>query len=116
MSWTSGTSSLRRRGASDANTHLDGDGQSNLEEFLAGRNPQNPTRVLQIVSIDRSPAQATAGFTSVSGKQYVLDASTNLSSWAPISGTLTGTGNTVTVDDPDAGDFTKRFYRAALVP
>jgi hypothetical protein len=46
----------------------------------------------------------------VSGQSYVLLASTNLVDWTPISG-FVGTNPPVTIYDPDAGNYRRRFYR-----
>lgn len=102
---------------SDAITDADGDGESNFDEFYAGTNPQLATSVLKIVSIARMASAAHGEFTSVSGKQYRVEVSTNLLSWQFLSEVLyTGTGNNVGFDDPDAGDFEQRFYRARVHP
>ena len=43
---------------------------------------------------------------------YVLEASTDLASWLSISTNRTGSGGTVQVSDPRAGQVSPRFYRA----
>jgi hypothetical protein len=67
---------------SDANADPDGDGLSNLQEYLAGTDPTNPNSCLSFMaSSNQSPPGAT-GFvvrwSSVTGKYYRLDRSTNL--------------------------------------
>ena len=99
----------------DANTDLDGDGQSNFDEFFAGTGPRNANSLLKIVSIDRDATKALIGFTSVAGKRYRMEASTDLGNWAFISDALSGTGTTVTFPDEDADTFPKRFYRAQVL-
>jgi hypothetical protein len=46
----------------------------------------------------------------VSGQSYVLLASTNLVDWTPISG-FVDTNPPVTISDPDAANYRRRFYR-----
>jgi len=100
----------------DAGADADGDGATNFEEFRAGTNPQDFRSVLKIVSIDRDETSALVGFTSVLGRRYRMGASIDLMNWEFISANLAGTGATVSFLDESAGDFTKRFYRAELVP
>jgi uncharacterized repeat protein (TIGR03806 family) len=50
------------------------------------------------------------GFAGVTGSNYVLEASTNLINWTPIS-TNNATTNFFNLLDPDATNFQERFYR-----
>jgi hypothetical protein len=50
------------------------------------------------------------GFAGVTGSNYVLQASTNLINWTPIS-TNNATTNFFILTDPDATNFQDRFYR-----
>ena len=50
------------------------------------------------------------GFAGVTGSNYVLQASTNLINWTPIS-TNNATTNFFNLLDPDATNFQERFYR-----
>ena len=49
-------------------------------------------------------------FQSVAGRNYVVEASTNLFNWTPIW-TNHGTGGEPPFWDPEAGDHARRFYR-----
>jgi hypothetical protein len=51
----------------------------------------------------------------VPGRTNVVEASTDLSTWTPISTNVSAT-NSLNVLDPDAANFGKRFYRAREVP
>jgi uncharacterized repeat protein (TIGR03806 family) len=54
--------------------------------------------------------QFQLGFAGVTGSNYVLQASTNLINWTPIS-TNNATTNFFNLLDPDATNFQERFYR-----
>lgn len=70
--------------ASCASADPDGDGMSNLQEYLAGTCPTNSGSVLEFTALSNSPpAQADARvviWSSVAGKYYRLERSTNLMS------------------------------------
>ncbi|HEU6447932.1 MAG TPA: chitobiase/beta-hexosaminidase C-terminal domain-containing protein [Verrucomicrobiae bacterium] len=53
------------------------------------------------------------GFSGVAGSNYVLQASTNLINWKPLS-TNTASTNLFKLYDPDATNFPVRFYRVLL--
>jgi uncharacterized repeat protein (TIGR01451 family) len=57
----------------------DGDGMSNLAEFLAGTEPANPLSALRIVSAEWAPGlSAVLKWNSVANRRYVVEVSTNL--------------------------------------
>ena len=58
----------------------DGDGESNLGEFLAGTSPTNAGDVL-MVSLDNSEQGLWARWSSKAGAFYKLQVSTNLNEW-----------------------------------
>ena len=84
------------QGATD---DYDGDGQSNLAEFLAGTNPTSTDDVLRITSVDYNATSGASTLTwnSVIGKRYQVQHSPDLvTPWAnigtgipPVSGTTT---------------------------
>ena len=55
--------------------------------------------------------QLQLGFVGVTGSNYVLEASTNLTSWTPVS-TNTALTNLLILLDPQAANFPYRYYRA----
>src|SRR4051812_27039128 len=65
-----------------------------------------------------SPAAGGGDFRLVIGgepvQDYVLEASTNLESWASISTNRTGSDGTAQVTDSSVDRFSSRFYRAFL--
>jgi hypothetical protein len=50
------------------------------------------------------------------GRQYALEASTNLTSWTALKTNSAGTDGTVIMDDPAAASSPGKFYRARAVP
>ena len=93
-----------------ANDH-DGDGYSNLQEFLFGSNPTNKTSNLRITSFGTSTIQWQAKSYEV----YELLCSTNLTTWtralSPLAPTnSTGSANLFTNGGP------RQFFRLQKVP
>ncbi|HKQ37627.1 MAG TPA: lamin tail domain-containing protein [Verrucomicrobiae bacterium] len=58
--------------AADAATDLDGDGMSNLDEFIAGTDPSDPNSYLfiDLVGANGGPASASLRFMAVSNRTY----------------------------------------------
>jgi hypothetical protein len=47
---------------------------------------------------------------------YIIQASTNLTAWKSIATNSLPSNGVVTITDPQAGSFTRRFYRALKGP
>jgi len=105
------------------NADPDGDGFSNLQEYLAGTNPTDPNSRLRITALSAKATgnAATLTWTSVPSRLYYVEERTNLTSgaWA--------TNATLGVVSPDSGPTTtrnvtdaplsNRFFRVqAVVP
>ena len=102
----------------DPNADPDGDGSSNLQEFLAGTNPTDSSSALRITSIVTNGPDIVISFTTCSNKVY--DAQYNddltLPNWLGFVTNIPGTGAIVSTNDPGAASLTNRFYRIRLVP
>lgn len=95
----------------------DGDGQTNLLEYLAGTKPTLGSSVftVRIQLVSRQPDRKTIIFGPVvAGRTYRVLASGDLKalSWTDISGALTGTGGEIMFTDI-ASDM-RRFYRVQI--
>lgn len=96
------------------NADPDGDGFTNLQEYVAGTNPTNPTSRLQIDSVNVAGGQTAIQFEAVAGKTYTILYRYNLSSgtWLKLTDIPAQPGSgAVIVNDPTVGSATTRFYR-----
>jgi len=93
----------------------DGDGFSNEQEFRAGTNPKDANSVLRILSLSVGPTQTTVGWSSISNKQYVIEAATNaLGPWSA-SDPLTGAGTTLQSTTGYNPADPRKFYRIRVL-
>ncbi|MEI8341411.1 MAG: hypothetical protein WCH43_07765, partial [Verrucomicrobiota bacterium] len=103
----------------DPNGDADGDGMSNVAEDIAGTNPLDSASVFRVATISRSGGSVVISWSSVTGKTYVVQTTTSLSSpgsWTDLSGSSTpGTGGNVSYTDNNATG-TSRFYRVRIAP
>ena len=68
-----------------ANDDPDGDGASNLAEYLAGTNPNEATSVLQIVSIESAPGGTSLRFQFAASRRYTIEYSGDLQRWSAVT-------------------------------
>ena len=99
----------------------DGDGFTNLQEFLSGTSPTAAGSHLAFSS--SAPGSNAAAndfilsFPSVQDTSYRIEWSNDLSTWSALGATVTGTGSPIQVVDPNAlTSAPGRFYRLVLFP
>jgi hypothetical protein len=101
---------------SRAQDDADGDGMSNLQEFLAGTNPLDAQSSLKLRAQAVNPATGRPqfAFTAIAGVGYTLQYCDNLGSgiWIKLRDyPADPTTRTVIVNDPGAANSPARFYR-----
>jgi hypothetical protein len=99
------------RGSDDA----DGDGASNLNEYLAGTNPLDATSVFLITQTQvLSNTDVQINWQSVSNRSYQLQRRDTLdaqSMWVDIGLPTNGTGGVMQMTDSAGGTNGTRYYR-----
>ena len=72
-------------GVDDADNDADGDHRGNLSEFIAGTDPQDATSLLQLLAVTASSnGNYDVTFTSVAGRAYRLQVSSDLLNWTDL--------------------------------
>ena len=105
---------LSRDGSGD----FDGDGMSDLAEFLAGTLPNNASSALKITRVVSVTSVAvTIEWSSISNRVYSLQFknSFNDAGWNDLPGAVTATSNTSTKIDTTVPGQPDRFYRVNLI-
>jgi hypothetical protein len=110
---------------SRATDDADGDGMSNLQEYLAGSDPTNSASVLRITAIGVVGDDIRVSWTAVTNKTYVVQVTTNFADGSftnaftdlatvvvPAAPPITGTNY---LDFGAATNGPSRFYRIKLV-
>ena len=100
------------------NADDDGDGISNLQESIAGTNPDNAASRLQF-TLDRNGDDLVLSWTDLPFKTHQILSSGGLDDWTPATGLTTaatsgGMRRALAEDFLSGGDH--RFYRAAISP
>jgi fibronectin-binding autotransporter adhesin len=98
--------------ASDANAHamtfdFDGDGVTNVNEWMALTNPGDPTSYLHVTQFAHSGNSVSITFSSVSGRHYSVEESSDLNGWSFLEGAIPAAVGTVT---------TRTYFFAGGVP
>ncbi len=93
----------------------DGDGVSDLAEFLADTDPQNPASFLAITAISNAPARALS-FLSSYQRNYDVECATSFApvAWGLLQGNVPGNGGAIIIADTNAAPFL--FYRLRTGP
>jgi alpha-amylase len=97
----------------------DGDGASNVAEFLAGTNPLDGTSVFRISGASLTPDGLAISCLTVTNHAYQLQRSDSLgpgSTWINIGSSVSGNGGAVLMSDPSAGGQPAQFYRVLTMP
>jgi hypothetical protein len=114
------------KNVNDAASDLDGDGASNLSEFLAGTQPDNANSVFRIIGVAPQPANVLLTWTTVGGKSYVVQTNApfpdggftnnfaDSSPLIPIGGAGESTTNYLVGGGPSNAP--ARYYRIRLLP
>jgi hypothetical protein len=95
----------------------DGDGVSNLNEYLAGTDPRDDTDYFHITSITAG-TNCVLSFQSALNRLYTLESRTNLvaGSWTSVPGQVDIGGNTglLELSQTNLPSDTARFYRVKV--
>lgn len=96
----------------------DGDGMSNLKEYLAGTDPTDGTSVFSILGVDRQGIDLRITWATTPGKSYALQAADDLLSGFDDIFAVTNTTGSVTnyLNIGGATNNPAHFYRVRLVP
>ena len=92
---------------------------SNLQEFLAGTDPQDPNSVFRITKINVVGSDIAVTWMTQPNKTNQLESSSTLgtnSVWNSVGSLTIGTGLPVTQTDFGAATNPPSFYRVRLVP
>jgi len=94
----------------------DGDGMTNLQEFLAGTDPLDSSGVLCLQIARREAEGWRLSFASAAGENYRVETSDDLLEWQALGADIPGTGQPIEVLDENTPGVSSRFYRVKVVP
>jgi hypothetical protein len=96
----------------------DHDGLNNLQEFLAGTDPNNAASTLRLAGLSNNGADISVGFQSTTGTVYRVEMREDLivGGWSVLADQIIGTGGLLQVTNPGVAVLPKRFYRLDVVP
>jgi hypothetical protein len=85
-------------GRRTATTDSDGDGRSDLAEFLAGTDPLSPRPVFELTATFPSPQTISLNWPTIPGNLYRLQATTNLLTWQAATAWIEATSSITRID------------------
>jgi hypothetical protein len=99
----------------DGAVDADGDGHTNLQEYLAGTLPRNNASVLRVLNSGMSTNGFSLSFPTVAGKSYIVERKNDLRDpeWTEVE-TITGDGTVKQSLDAGAVGLPRRFYRVRV--
>ncbi len=105
--------------ANDSAADRDGDGLSNLAEWIAGTTPNNPTSRFAITSAALASGDVVLTWSSVAGRRYRVfeRAALNVGAWSEVTtAPLTATGGSTGFTRAGGAAGAPRFYRVSIEP
>lgn len=101
-----------------ATCDADRDGVNNLQEFLAGTNPDSASSILKLLPVTEIKGTPTVSFNSSAGIVYRVSFSDNLATgqWQILADQIIGTGGEIQIADTSAPGNQDRFYRLEVLP
>jgi hypothetical protein len=107
---------LNPANAADAVMDDDGDGMTNLREFLAGTDPANPASALRITSLNVTGSDTRVSFSSALDKNYNVESTGILQppNWTSVTQNVAGTGGSIQIINPGGATNAANYYRVRL--
>lgn len=103
-------------GSNDSAADADGDGGTNLGEYLAGTDPADPASRFRLTGCELAGGDFTVSWDGVAGRVYQLSTSDSLAgAWAPLSPLVLATADGPLSVAVPAGGGLRLFVRAGLV-
>jgi len=101
-----------------ANQDADGDGMSNLQEFLSGTDPTDPDSVFRITNVSVLGTDVAVTWTTQPNKTNQLESNTTPGTntlWLSVGSLSVGTGSSAIQTNSGGATNPAAFYRVRLV-
>lgn len=100
-----------------AGVDSDGDGQTNLQEYLSGTNPKSAASDFTVSSTNHDAgASYSLSFLAVKGKLYRASRSTNLATWTPETTRILATTDGLQTIQLELNGQSQYFFRVEIAP